>query len=157
VTDFVLIYESLSSRFCVLLRMLWTVTDLRMNHEWLLMYKWTRSESYVTTDSQLASLSCNKAPMWDLRPDFYYCQTVVRLLMWGALSDQRTGLSFTIAAGLHQRSRSRVWVLWDPRPYFSVSDSRLSFSSPPTTRRVTVEVFDPATTQDECILIWMIA
>jgi hypothetical protein len=44
---------------------------------------------------QSASLSWNKAPIWDLRPDLYYCQTVVAgLLMWGALSDERTGLSF---------------------------------------------------------------
>jgi hypothetical protein len=36
----------------------------------------------------------------------------------------------------------------DSRPYFTVSDSRLSFSSPPTTRANTVEVFDPASTRD---------
>jgi hypothetical protein len=40
--------------------------------------------------------------------------------MWGALSDERTGLSFTIAAGPSQRSYSRVRVSWDSRPYFSV-------------------------------------
>jgi hypothetical protein len=68
--------------------------------------------------------------------------------MWGALSDERTGLSFTIAAGPHQRSHSRVRVLWDSRTYFTVSDWRLPFSSPPTILRVTVEVFDTASTQD---------
>jgi hypothetical protein len=73
-------------------------------------------ESYVTTDGQSASLSWNKAPTWGLRPDSYYCQTVAGLLMWGALSDERTGLSFTIAAGPRQRSRSRVRVSWDSRP-----------------------------------------
>jgi hypothetical protein len=31
--------------------------------------------------------------------------------------------------------------------YFTVSDLRLPFSSPPTIRRVTVEVFDPASTR----------
>jgi hypothetical protein len=36
---------------------------------------------------------------------------------------------------------------WDSRPYFTVSDLRLPFSSPPTTRRVTVEVFDPVSTR----------
>jgi hypothetical protein len=35
-----------------------------------------------------------------LRPDLYYCQTVAGLLMCGPLSDERTGLSFTIPAGL---------------------------------------------------------
>jgi hypothetical protein len=63
------------------------------------------------------------------------------LLLWGALSDERTGLSFVHAAGHCQRSLSRVQVPWDLRPYFTVSDLRLPFSSPPTTRRVTVEVF----------------
>jgi hypothetical protein len=35
-----------------------------------------------------------------------------------------------------------------PSPYFTVSDSRLPFSSPPRTRRVTVEVFYYASTRD---------
>jgi hypothetical protein len=40
-------------------------------------------------------------------------------------------------------SFSRVRVPWYSRPYFTVSDLRLPFSSPHTIRRVTVEVFDP--------------
>jgi hypothetical protein len=71
------------------------------------------------------SLSWNKAPIWGLRPDFYYCQTVAGLLIWGALSDERTGLSFTIAAGPRQYSYSRIRVLRDSWQYFTVSDSRL--------------------------------
>jgi hypothetical protein len=89
----------------------------------------------------------NKAPIWGLRPDFYYRRTVAGLLMWGALSDGRTGLSFTIAAGPCQCSHSLVWAPLDLRPYFTVSDLRLPILSPPTTRRVTVEVFDPASTR----------
>jgi hypothetical protein len=104
------------------------------------------SQSYVTTDSQSASLSWNKAPIWGLRPDFYYRRTVAGLLMWGALSDVRASLSFTIAAGPIQRSHSLVRAPLDSRPYFTVSDLRLPISSPPTTRRVTV-VFDPASTR----------
>jgi hypothetical protein len=50
----------------------------------------SQSQSYVTTDGQSASLSWNEAPVWGLRPDLYYCQTVACLLMWGALSDERT-------------------------------------------------------------------
>jgi hypothetical protein len=46
-----------------------------------------------------------------------------------------------------QRSLSRVRVPWDLRPYFTVSHLRLPFSSLPTTRRVTVQVFDPASTR----------
>jgi hypothetical protein len=54
--------------------------------------------------------------------------------MWVALSDERMGLWFTIAAGPRQRSHSRVRVPWDSRPYFTLSDSRLPFSSLPTAR-----------------------
>jgi hypothetical protein len=68
----------------------------------------SQSQSYVKTDGQSASLSWCQAPFWDSRPDFYLCQTVVGLLMWGALSDERTSLSFTIAADPCQRSYS--WV-----------------------------------------------
>jgi hypothetical protein len=108
----------------------------------------TSPESYVTTDGQSASLSWIKTPIWGLRLHFYYCQAVADLLMWDAFSDERTGLSFTIAAGPRQRSHSRVRVPWDSRSYFTVSDSRLPFSSLRTTRRVTVEVFSPTSTRD---------
>jgi hypothetical protein len=43
------------------------------------------SQIYVTTDGQSASLSSCQAPIWSLRPNFYYCHTVAGLLMWGAL------------------------------------------------------------------------
>jgi hypothetical protein len=75
--------------------------ELRLNH-WNLL-NWTEfssdgslaneSESYVTTDGQPASRSWNKAPIWGLRPDLYYGLTVAGLLIWSALSDERTGLS----------------------------------------------------------------
>jgi hypothetical protein len=78
----------------------------------------------------------------------------VGLLTWVALSDERTGLSFTTAAGPRQRNHSRVRVPWDSRPYFTVSYSRLPLSSPPKTRRATVEVFDPASTWDFCYIIY---
>jgi hypothetical protein len=54
-----------------------------------------QSQSYAMTDGQDASLSWNKAPIWGLQPDFYYCQTVAGLLMWGALSDERTVVIYT--------------------------------------------------------------
>jgi hypothetical protein len=60
----------------------------------LCSYTASQVESCVMTDSQSASLSWNKAPIWGLRPDFYYCQTVAGFLMWGALSDERTGLPY---------------------------------------------------------------
>jgi hypothetical protein len=45
--------------------------------------------------------------------------------VWGPLSDEITGLSFTIAAGPHQCSHSQVRVSRDSWPHFTVSDSRL--------------------------------
>jgi hypothetical protein len=111
VTDLVLIYESV------------TYKSLRTNDERRITCEWTlESESHVTTDGRSASLSWNEAPIWSLQPDFYYCQTVATLLMWGARSDERTGLSFKIAAGARQRSHSRVQVPWGLRLYFIVSD-----------------------------------
>jgi hypothetical protein len=82
----------------------------------------TDSEYYITTDGQSTSLSWNKAPVWGLRPHFYYCQTVAGLLMWGALPDERKGLLFTIAPGPRQRSHFWVLLPWDSWPYFTVSD-----------------------------------
>jgi hypothetical protein len=86
------------------------------------------------------------SPIWGSSPDIYYFLAVTVLFLWGALSDKRMGLSFVYAAGPLQRSLSWVRVPWHSWPYFTVSDLRLSFSSPRTTRRVTVEVFDPAST-----------
>jgi hypothetical protein len=76
----------------------------------ILLTDLSESGSNVTTDGQSASLSWNKAAIWGLRPDSYYCQSVAGFLKWGALCDERTGLSFTTAAGPRQRSHSRVRV-----------------------------------------------
>jgi hypothetical protein len=75
-----------------------------------LQYRIDTSQSYVTTDGESVSLSWNKAPTWGLRPDLYYCLTVAGLLVWGALSDERTGLPFAIATGPRQCSHFRVLV-----------------------------------------------
>jgi hypothetical protein len=48
------------------------------------MFRGKSLESYVTTGGQPVSLSWNKAPFWDLRPDLYYCLTLTGLLFWGA-------------------------------------------------------------------------
>jgi hypothetical protein len=87
------------------------------------------------------------SPIWGSWPDIYYTLIITVLFLWGALCDERTGLSFLYAAGPRQRSLSRIRVPRDSLPYFTLSDLRLPFSSPPTTRRVTVEVFDPASTR----------
>jgi hypothetical protein len=56
---------------------------------------------------------------------FITCVTITVLYLWGALSDERSGLSFVCAAGTCQGSLPRVRVPWDLRPYFTVSDLRL--------------------------------
>jgi hypothetical protein len=65
----------------------------------------------------------------------------------GALSDEMTSLSVVYAAAPCQRSLSRVRVPWYSQSYLTLSNLRLPFSSPSTTRRITVEVFDPASTR----------
>jgi hypothetical protein len=54
----------------------------------------SQSQSHVTTDDQSASLSWYKAPMWGLRADFYFCRAVADFLIWDALSEEGTDLSF---------------------------------------------------------------
>jgi hypothetical protein len=57
------------------------------------------------------------------------------------------GLSFVYAAGHRQRSLSRTRVSWDSRLYFTLSDLRFPFRRLLRLARVTVEVFDPASTR----------
>jgi hypothetical protein len=40
------------------------------------------------------------------RQNFCYCQAVANFLMWGAIPDERTDVSFTIAACPRQRSHN---------------------------------------------------
>jgi hypothetical protein len=84
----------------------------------------SQNQSYVTTEGHSASLCWCQAPIWVLRPYFYFCQTFAGLLMWGALFDERMGLSFTISVGPYQRSHSQAWVPRDSWPHFTVSGLR---------------------------------
>jgi hypothetical protein len=106
-----------------------------------------QSQGHIATDGPSVIKSWCRAPSCDSRTDTCYCLTAKVLFFVGAVSEERTGLSLLYAVGPCQRSVSRVLVPWDFRPYFTVSHLRLPFSSPPTTRMVTVEVFDPASTQ----------
>jgi hypothetical protein len=114
--------------------------------DWLLLTNSvsSRSQNHIETDGQSVSKSWCRALIWGSWPDSFYCLTITVLFLWGALSDERTGLSFVYAAGPCQRSLSRVQVTWNSRPYFTVSDSRLPFSSPPT-RRIQSESQDDST------------
>jgi hypothetical protein len=65
------------------------------------------------TGSQSASLSWCQAPIWDPRPIFPhslfdYFVTVSGLLMWGALSDEKSGLILSVFTGHRQRSLSQI-------------------------------------------------
>jgi hypothetical protein len=51
-----------------------------------------------------------KRPPGDYVQIFITVKTVAGLLIWGALSDERSSLSFTLAAGPRQRSHSWVRV-----------------------------------------------
>jgi hypothetical protein len=62
------------------------------------IYKWT-SQVEVTlrlTVSHSVSRSRCRAPLWDWRPDISSCRNVAVLSLWGALSDDRTGLQFAV-------------------------------------------------------------
>jgi hypothetical protein len=85
-----------------------------------------QSQGYVRTDGQSESVSWCEAPIWGPRR-FSLLSTQLRVC-WcgGALFDERTGLSFTIAAGSRHISHSRVRVpldLW-PILLYQVGDSR---------------------------------
>jgi hypothetical protein len=104
---------------------------------------WTVIEDEVTlrlTASQSVSLGVEPHLLFDI----YGLVFVGRPLWW------EDGLRLFLQNGrnIYARSLSRVRVPWNSRQYFTVSDSRLPFLSPSTTRRVTVEVFDPASTQE---------
>jgi hypothetical protein len=116
------------------------------SYDWLLKVK--VKVTLRSTVSQSVSKSWCRAPCG---AQDQLLLTVLQLrfcFLWGALSDERTGLFFAYTAGPCQRGPSRVRVPWYSGPYFTVSDLRLPFSSPSTTRRVTVEVFDPASTRN---------
>jgi hypothetical protein len=88
----------------------------------LLNWNWTVWVWVLRYDQRSVAHSIwYEALIWGLRPDFYYCLTVAGLLVWGVLSDKRTGLSFALAAGPRQRSQSRVRVPWDSRPYTRIT------------------------------------
>jgi hypothetical protein len=87
-----------------------------------------QSQSHIATGCQSVSKSWCRVPSGTHDQVFsYYYVTVTVLFLWCALCDEKTGLSFVIAAGSCQLSLSRVRVPWGSRPYFTVSDLRLPF------------------------------
>jgi hypothetical protein len=73
-----------------------------------LRFETSQSQSHIATDGQSESLDVEPhMTTYLLLFDSY------GLVLWGALSDERTGLSFIYAAGPCQRSFSLVRVPWD--------------------------------------------
>jgi hypothetical protein len=107
----------------------WLGSELRIGrfyYEWLLSFTNESIQSQSQShDESVLSLSLSlilqptvsrpvslgiKHPSGAYDQIFYYCQTVAGLLICSALSDERTGLSFTIIHGPRQGSHFRVRV-----------------------------------------------
>jgi hypothetical protein len=77
-------------------------------------YKSSQSQSHIATDGQSVSKSWCRATSGAYDQIFFFCSeygirlTVTFFIPWDTLSDERTGLSFVCAAGLCQRSLSRL-------------------------------------------------
>jgi hypothetical protein len=60
-----------------------------------------RTESKLSYDRKWVGQSLSvSSPIWGPRPDVCYCQTVAGLLTFGALSDEKTGLSLKLLLAL---------------------------------------------------------
>jgi hypothetical protein len=66
------------------------------------------SGEHPANELSLSSLNLAVSQSVSLGADVYYSLTVTVVFLWGALSDERMGLSFVYAAGPRQRSLSRV-------------------------------------------------
>jgi hypothetical protein len=110
--------------------------------KWRLPSNWTIQVKVTLRLTVSQSVSLGVEPHLRVMTRYLFL-TVTKLFFWGPLSDERTGLSFVYVPGPRQRSLSQVRVPWDSWQYLTVSDLRLPISSPPTIRRVTVEVFKP--------------
>jgi hypothetical protein len=101
--------------------------------------KLSQSKSYFTTGGLPPVSSFWLRAPWDSRPDFFsqlntccHSPYITSPLTRGWVCHLELLLSLARAFILWSK------VQWDSRPYFTVSDSRLPFLSPPTTRRATV-------------------
>jgi hypothetical protein len=101
-----------------------------------------QSRSHIATDGQSESLGVE--PHVRLVTRYLLLLTVTVSFLWGALSNERTGLPFVYAAGsLSAQHFSGPSPLGLATIFYSLTFES-SFSSPPTAHRFTVEVFDLA-------------
>jgi hypothetical protein len=96
------------------------------------------SQSQVKVTLRLTvsqSVSLGVEPIWGSWPDIYYSLTITVLFLWGALSDDRTGLFFVYAAGSSLGTRDHILLsqIWDfPfRRLLRPAGSRWRHSTPP--------------------------
>jgi hypothetical protein len=107
------------------------------------------------------------SPIWGSWPDIYCCLTVTVLFLWGALSDERTGLSFIYAAGPCQCSlslvkslRTRDHILLSPiwdfpfRRLLRLAGSRWRYSTPPLNWTILYNHFARATQKTHPMYCW---
>jgi hypothetical protein len=93
---------------------LWEPSDLRLSSRgslttgyWQLDDQWLLAVK-VTLRQTVGQSVLVSSHIWGPRPDICYCQAFAVLSMWGALSDERTGLSF-VAVTVVKDSGS-LWV-----------------------------------------------
>jgi hypothetical protein len=115
---------------------------------WELNWTQSQNQSHISTDGESVSqsVSLGVEPHLGLMTRYLLLFDTFGLDFVGRPLWREDRSVFVYAPGPCQRSLSRVRVPWDSWPYFNASGLRLPFSSPPTTRRVMVEVFDPAFT-----------
>jgi hypothetical protein len=89
-----------------------------LNYDWF----YSQSQSYFISGGLPPISSSWKQAPWELRPVILLSNWTLAVI---GLSDERMGLSFTIAAGSRQRSHSQIRAPRDSWPYFTLSDSRL--------------------------------
>jgi hypothetical protein len=125
----------------------WTFVS-RLISDWSLpLWSLDSCTPRIQSQSHSQSVSQGVEPHLGLMTRYLSLFDSYGLVLVGRPLWREDGSVFSICCWPCHRSLSRVRVPWDSRPYFTVSDLRLPFSSPPTTRRVTVEVFDPASTR----------
>jgi hypothetical protein len=98
------------------------------------------SQSHIATDGQSISKS------WYRGPSGAHVQIFITLwrlpsCFCGAPSLTRGRVCLLYCCWTAPGNLTRVRVPWDSWPYFTVSDLRLPFSLPPTTRKITYRLF----------------
>jgi hypothetical protein len=109
------------------------------------LLSWLKSESYVTTDGQSTILSWNKAPIWGLRPDLLLLSDSCGFVDVGrSLWREDGSVVYICCWSLPEQSFSGPSPVGLPTMFYCLRFETSLF----TTRRATVKVFDPASTQD---------